>query len=656
MGANAAAVAYHPTLLETRLPFKELSLIAKADQRATDPVYAAHRWWARRPPGVMRGLLLATAMPSTASLDQYWRDFQSPGHSLAGTSVLDPFLGGGTTAVEAARLGATPHGYDVDPLSVLIVRHELAPPDAHELEVAAGSLLKFLTDKVGDTYCGSDRRREPVHYFHLHEVECPACRKASALYRSLVIARDAGKRGAVVRDAAVVAFCPDCFTIKTLERLDQSGFRCCGGLRRLAENTYSGGRFRCPNCEATALHGDLQTGKAPRRLLAIEETVNGEYRTIRAPTRGDRDRERLAHIRYGLDRDALDVPESTFEINRRDARPVSFGATRPVDLFTDRQLLTFGHAYRWVRSADVSEATRDALILSLSNALTTNNKLCGYATDYGRLAPLFSVRSYSLPLLPVELNPLHRSGGRGTLARAFAKTIESATLSVRRYVWSQKRRRAIPKTFAFSPVRDASHVLCASAESPPAAAGASVDICLFDPPYFDFIAYSELSEFYRAWLAAGTLGGIPLLPADAQPVSTFGMRFARALLAALTRLAPGRPLAFTYHSGNESAWEAIGLGLENAGLLVTAIWPIRNDGHMGHHTANGNCEWDAVVVCRRASECEAAKPNATVAAWRKAVEPLTIRRADVAALELALKMARRRFGRPKAFNDREGNR
>ena len=38
------------TLLETALPVRELSLLAKADRRSIDPVYATHRWWARRPP------------------------------------------------------------------------------------------------------------------------------------------------------------------------------------------------------------------------------------------------------------------------------------------------------------------------------------------------------------------------------------------------------------------------------------------------------------------------------------------------------------------------------------------------------------------------------------------------------------------------------
>lgn len=641
--------AHELTLLEHRFPFRELSLIAKADQRATDPVYAAHRWWARRPPSVMRGLILAAAMPSNVSVASFWRDFQSAGHSLAGGSVLDPFLGGGTTAVEAARLGATPHGYDVDPLSVLIVRHELEPADPRELETAAEQLLVHLREKVGDLYQSASTSAEPLHFFYLHVVTCPACHTEAPLYRSLVIARDAGKPGAVIRDAPVTAFCPDCFSIKQLKKLGQKAFRCCERLHRLDDSTYSGGRFRCGHCGAASQHGELKTGRAQRRLLAVEETADDQYRNIRAPTRGDRDREHLATVRLRLERDELALPSTPFVTDRHDARPVSFGATTPVDLFSDRQLLTFGRAFRWARNTPLTEETRNALLLSLSNALTTNNKLCGYATDYGRLAPLFSVRSYSLPLLPVELNPLHQRAGRGTLAKAFARTVESASLSVRRYVWSTSARRAVAKTFAFAPIRDSSHVACASAESPPAHLHSGVDLCIFDPPYFDFISYSELSEFYRAWLSADTLGGIPLLPGDAQPVSSFGLRFAKALQSALSRLDAGRPLAFTYHSGKREAWDAIGLALDNAGLMVTALWPVRSDGHMGHHTDEGNCEWDAIVVCRRQSECTRVTLHASVSKWKSDVKPLAIRKADVAALDLALQMARPRFGRPSTL-------
>lgn len=57
-----------PTLLERGFPFREVSLVIKADRRANDPVYGAHRWWARRPPALLRAILLAAAQPHDVDL------------------------------------------------------------------------------------------------------------------------------------------------------------------------------------------------------------------------------------------------------------------------------------------------------------------------------------------------------------------------------------------------------------------------------------------------------------------------------------------------------------------------------------------------------------------------------------------------------------
>ena len=57
-----------PTLIETWLPSHDLSLVVSADRRVRDSAYRIHRWWARRPPALMRALLLASALPRTPLL------------------------------------------------------------------------------------------------------------------------------------------------------------------------------------------------------------------------------------------------------------------------------------------------------------------------------------------------------------------------------------------------------------------------------------------------------------------------------------------------------------------------------------------------------------------------------------------------------------
>ena len=77
------------TFLERALPFKELSLLAQADRRVPDPVYAAHRWWARRPAAAMRGVLIAAALPQKIEDAEFWRLFASDAPYLKGMQVYD---------------------------------------------------------------------------------------------------------------------------------------------------------------------------------------------------------------------------------------------------------------------------------------------------------------------------------------------------------------------------------------------------------------------------------------------------------------------------------------------------------------------------------------------------------------------------------------
>jgi len=635
-----------PTFLETKLPFRELSLIAQADRRSNDPIYSSHRWWARRPPGVMRGLLLAAGYPANLAPSEYWRMFASEEKSLLDLRVHDLFIGGGTTLVEAARLGAVPSGTDVDPLAVEIVKHELESPDSVVLSTAAKELLGDLETDVATLFRKRTKLWTPLHYFWVRQVGCPKCGVISTLHRSLIIARNSKKSGSVIRNAELIVFCPDCLRVHLLDSLDRRQLRCCR-RRDLLKGNFAAQKFTCENCGTQSTHRQLSTGTAPVQLLAVEETAEGEYRRIRQATKSDRDLSTSAREYLHDNADRLKIPATDLEKVRTDSRPLSFGISKHSELFTPRQLAVFGRAFKWIQQSDYSGSVRRALTLAVSNALTTNNALCGYAVDYGRLAPLFSVRSYSLPAVAVELNPFHPNAGRGTLRRSLEKVIRSSSVSPRRYVWSCESSAPVAKVinFARRPV-PTDGVICASAaELPGTDRSGETDLCLFDPPYFDYIAYSELSEFYRSWLDQPTLGGVPLLPDRRAPVSSFSSLLSECLASALVRLRLGKLLAFTFHSNSRLAWDAIGSALDTAGLLVTALWPLKNDSHMGHHSKAGNCEWDVAVVCRRAADCVHAHFEQNIFDWVKQVSPLKICKADQSSMKLAIEMSMSRFGR-----------
>lgn len=62
------------------------------------PFVAVHKWFARRPGTLFRALSLSKF--GDASLrDIYFREIDFPGRKIA-----DPFMGGGTTLIEANRI------------------------------------------------------------------------------------------------------------------------------------------------------------------------------------------------------------------------------------------------------------------------------------------------------------------------------------------------------------------------------------------------------------------------------------------------------------------------------------------------------------------------------------------------------------------------
>jgi hypothetical protein len=81
------------------IPFvADLALREKQIQQNYRPIIAVHKWFARRPGTLFRGLLLSEFV--TGPLRESF--FRS--NNLRGICVADPFMGGGTPLIEANRV------------------------------------------------------------------------------------------------------------------------------------------------------------------------------------------------------------------------------------------------------------------------------------------------------------------------------------------------------------------------------------------------------------------------------------------------------------------------------------------------------------------------------------------------------------------------
>ncbi len=139
----------------------------------------------------------------------------------------------------------------------------------------------------------------------------------------------------------------------------------------------------------------------------------------------------------------------------------------------------------------------------------------------------------------------------------------------------------------------------------------SVDLILSDPPYYDNLAYSELSDFYHVWLRRLRLGSYypsmkahtpmseSLFPSAERPNGTFQDGLERVFGECYRVLKVNGLLVFTFHHRNPSAWVALGSALAKSGLRTTNVFPVRSEGQSQFHSSEGNLKWDAVFCCRR---------------------------------------------------------
>jgi len=121
--------------IEVAFPVEEISQLAERESYRKEifrPIYHIHKWWANRLGSVFRGIVLGAVSRSNIDI---WKEFYKK-HDLQDVCILDPFMGSGTTLVEAAQLGVNRVGCDINAISTFAVRQVLPAVDVDNLERA----------------------------------------------------------------------------------------------------------------------------------------------------------------------------------------------------------------------------------------------------------------------------------------------------------------------------------------------------------------------------------------------------------------------------------------------------------------------------------------------------------------------------------------
>ena len=632
------------TLLESgAIPIAEIAELALREGQCTNPIYRVHRWFARRLGSQFRAILTGLSLKPEEG-GRFW-DLYLGNLSLHGAVVLDPFVGGGTSLIEAERCGARVVGYDIDPVATFITRFELevATYDPSSPEIT--DLCTRMSAQLGSfhkTNVHDAGERTVLHHFW---VECRTCSTCGTTFEihphyQLAYSKEKGLQW---------VFCKSCHEVQELP-ITRKELRCrCGTRARIRQGTLDHGKVRCPKCGAVSALADR--GDAPTRpewrLFAqeyLEETPAGVTRNFKAASKDDLIRySRACGLLKRLET-AGDVfaPGRAIPTNGRfDQRPLIHGFTRYRDLFNDRQLLhltLLGQAI-----ADVEEPRLKRLLaMAFSEHLATNCMYTAYAFGYRRTSPMFSIHSYRHITRPVEINPWLDGIGRGTFPNVLGKIAKAVA-----FVGSPTNldpkggrkpatayRRAAAKDIAIPARRllgDSSRasISTKTSENLEGIPDGSVDLILTDPPYFDNLSYSELSDFYLAWhqslgvaeppydnptLAAPIKENLALTDRGDQSIEVYRDSLRRIFCECHRVLKREGILVFTYHHKSPVAWGSLGNALAHSGLECVAVLPLRGEGRGGLHSYDGTIKWDAVFVCRKGTPAPSSTSGEAVVA------------------------------------------
>jgi adenine-specific DNA methylase len=381
-----------------------LALREKQIQQNYRPIIAVHKWFARRPGTLFRGLLLSEFEDKPVE-ETYYR-----ANSFEGVTIADPFMGGGTPLLEANRMGCNVIGTDINPMATWIVREEIDAIDLETYAKKADELLEHLSKEIGYLYktrCPVTRREDAdVKYFlWVKTGTCTTCRKNFDLFPGYVLAEDA-------RHTSYVLVCAACGNLNEVRDPCRPG-ACECGKDLTTKGPVSRNKCTCPHCghvNNSPFHGE---GPPSHRLFAIEyyncDLKDRRGRLFKKPDKDDLARVKEADAAWQAVT-ARFVPNDEIPEGDETSRLHRWGYQRFRELFNARQLLGLETSARMI--AKVKDLRlRRALATNLSDLLRYQNMLCRYDTMALKSLDIFSIHGFPVGYVQVESNLLGLRNG-----------------------------------------------------------------------------------------------------------------------------------------------------------------------------------------------------------------------------------------------------
>lgn len=605
------------TALERDFPAAALSRIGEHESWRKEvhrPATSTHKWWAKRLGTVFRGILTAAVTEDeAAALAAYGSRTR-----LDGLTIFDPFAGSGTTVVEAVKLGARAVGWDINPVATLVQRQAVQGWDTSELGRAYKLVEETCRAEI-DRVHRTERGETVLYYFWVALATCPVCHADTRLFSTHVFSQNAYPKR--VPSAQIV--CPSCLDVIP-GRYDFYQVTCQNGHSVTRQGAVTRSTLTCPTGHASKVIGAL-AGQVPRYEMYAKLVlgVNGKKRYEPIT---DFDRSLYAECSELLreHESALVLPSTALDDGENTRQAIRWGFAEWRQFFNDRQLYSLGLLAAAIRDLVAGPAEREALTALFSGMLEFNSMFCSFKGEgTGAVRHMFSHHILKPERTPLEAHPWGTPASSGSfstlfqsrLLRAQAYKLAPTDLALkdnrveRMAGLSTPTEAAIVDSWSALEQSPSTVYLRSGDSSKTDLPDESVDLVITDPPYMDNVHYSELADMFHSWLRElAPFAHYPHKQETTRSPSEVQSATPDEFEAAITRvwkecarvLKPDGLVAFTFHQARLSGWIALVKALAEAGLVVTAIQPVK--GEMSTSVTKNGVEpsnLDAVVVCRR---------------------------------------------------------
>lgn len=434
--------------------------------------------------------------------------------------VFDPFAGGGAIPLEAARLGCRSFGNDINPVAHIIQKASLEFPQKYGKpiiyskteflnlygqeewnklsndrlifkngEPIAANILNRLSfdvehfsrkcllkaeKEIGHLY-PSDKGIKPVGYYWARVGTCsnPSCRAKIPLLRQMNLVSKRDKN----------------ISLRPLIVGNKVDFQIINGLTK--GSWISRGNLECPCCgnitENSVLKQQFYDGKIENRLLVIiyDSKVG---KTYRLPNKND-----------------LDVFNNLPKIKYRpsEALPITYSKAMAFclwnfntwgDIYSDRELVFLNafvdsiNEFNSIDNLDYGIAIKTYLAILFDRIASRQTTFGLWNTKAETIEHPFGKQAIQMVFDYPESNPFSDSGG-GTL---------SQMEWIIRYIENE------------SSFFNYTKCVNASSGDKNQFSEKYLDVVITDPPYYDAVAYADLSDFFYVWLKRILGSNLPL--------------------------------------------------------------------------------------------------------------------------------------------------